>query len=63
MTFFDNVGSITPLGGLSVTGLTNLNGNVTTNNGAIAFNNAVLLDTQRDGQLRHSGHHFRRHCR
>jgi filamentous hemagglutinin family protein len=43
--FFSNVGSIAPLGGLSVSGVTNLFGNVTTNNGAITFNGPVLLET------------------
>ena len=42
--FGAKVGSITPLAGLDVTGLTNLFGNVTTNNGPIAFNNAVLIN-------------------
>ncbi len=42
--FGANVGSITPLAGLDVTGLTNLFGNVTTNNGPITFNSAVLIN-------------------
>ena len=45
VNFGTNVGSITALAGLDVTGLANLFGNVTTNNGPITFNNAVLLNT------------------
>ena len=41
--FDANVGSVTPLGALSVTGPTTLAGNVTTSGGAITFNNAVTL--------------------
>ena len=43
VNFGGKVGSITPLAGLDVTGLTNLFGNVTTN-GPITFNNAVLIN-------------------
>ena len=45
VNFGGKVGSIAPLAGLDVTGLTNLFGNVTTNNGPITFNNAVLVNT------------------
>ncbi len=43
VNFDANVGSGTPLGGLIASGLVNLSGNVITNNGVIAFNNAVVL--------------------
>jgi filamentous hemagglutinin family protein len=42
--FGAKVGSITPLAGLDVTGLVNLFGNLTTSNGSITFNNAVLVN-------------------
>ena len=45
VNFFDDLGSAAPLAGLSVTGVVNLNGNVTTNNGPITFADAVRLDT------------------
>jgi filamentous hemagglutinin family protein len=38
------IGSGTPLAGLAASGTVRLNGNVTTNNGAITFANGVLLD-------------------
>ena len=43
VTFGDDVGSVTPLGGLTVTGATTLFGDVTTT-GNIAFNSPVLLE-------------------
>ena len=42
--FDGNIGSVTPLAGLTVTGSTSLFGNVTTDNGAITFNSPVTLD-------------------
>ena len=41
--FGGNVGSVTPLAGLTVSGQANLFGNVTTSNGPIAFNNALAI--------------------
>jgi filamentous hemagglutinin family protein len=44
VNFEGNVGSSTAIGVLDVAGTANLYGNVTTNNAAITFNNAVNLD-------------------
>ena len=43
VNFGGNVGSVTPLAGLTVSGQVNLFGNVTTSNGPITFTNAVAL--------------------
>ena len=44
VSFFGDVGSTTPLAGLSVTGPVLLEGNVTTNNGTITFNGNVQVE-------------------
>ncbi len=63
VAFDADVGSIAPLGGLSVSGPVFLSGNVTTANGPITFNNAVLLEANVTINSGDSDHHSWRRCR